>query len=311
MGRTNRPQLPRFPVDTRSKMTSVIVTGGTYGIGKGISLGLSRRGYGVVAFGVSNRQPGSLAENATESLQTEARDLGLPLDVLEADVSKAADVQRVIEFTIHRYGRICGLVNNAAIGPLGNILDTPEELWDRIIDVNLKGIYLSCKYALPSLIGHGGGSIVNIGSGAGWGKPNMLAYAASKGGVFALSASLAYDHFRDHVRVNVVVPGGGGIVTGMSLGRVGGDLEKLSRGTSGTVAGRSAEPADVEAAVAFLLSDEAAAISGTVIDVGCFSHQGGPISPKSTVLFALSESEKSAAESRQGDIQDASSRSKG
>ncbi len=290
-------------------MKSVIVTGGTYGIGKGISLGLSRRGYGVIAFGVSVRQPGSLAENATESLQAEARALGLSLDVLEADVSEAADVQRVVQFALHRYGRIDGLVNNAAIGPLGNILDTPEELWDRIIDVNLKGMYLSCKFVLPGMIRHGGGSIVNIGSGAGWGKPNMLAYAASKGGVFALSASLAYDHFRDHIRVNTVVPGGGGIATGMSLGRVGGDLEKLSRGTSGTVAGRSAEPADVEAAVAFLLSDEAAAISGTVIDVGCFSHQGGPIPSKSTVLSARGESETNSSQSGQGDVQGASSRS--
>jgi NAD(P)-dependent dehydrogenase (short-subunit alcohol dehydrogenase family) len=309
LGRTNRLQPRPFPADPRSKMKSVIVTGGTYGIGKGISLGLSRRGYGVVAFGVEVRQPGSLAENVTESLRSEARELGLTMDVLEADVSKAADVQRVIEFTLHRYGFIYGLVNNAAIGPLGNILETPEDLWDRIIDVNLKGMYLACKAVLPNMIRHGGGSIVNLGSGAGWGKPNMLAYAASKGGVFALGASLAYDHFRDHVRVNTVVPGGGGIVTGMSLGRVGGDLEKLSRGGSGTVAGRSAEPADVEAAVAFLLSDEAAAISGTVIDVGCFSHQGGPIPSNKTVLSVLGESETNEPESGQKNAQGVSSRS--
>jgi NAD(P)-dependent dehydrogenase (short-subunit alcohol dehydrogenase family) len=289
-------------------MKSVIVTGGTYGIGKGISLGLSRRGYGVVAFGVSARQPGSLAENATENLQSEARELGLKLDVLEADVSKAADVERVVESTLQKYGEINALVNNAAVGPLGSILETPEELWDRILDVNLKGMFLCCKAVLPDMIRHGGGSIVNIGSSAGWGKPRMLAYAASKGGVFALSASLAYDHFRDQIRVNTVVPGGGGIVTGMSLGRVGGDLERLRRGTSGTVAGRSAEPADVEAAVAFLLSDEAAAISGTVIDVGCFSHQGGPIPSKNTIQSVSGESETSASRSAQRDTQGASPR---
>jgi NAD(P)-dependent dehydrogenase (short-subunit alcohol dehydrogenase family) len=292
-------------------MKSIIVTGGTYGIGKGISLGLGRRGYGIVAFGVNLRQPGSLAENATESLQSEASELGLSLDVLEADVSKAADVQRVTEFAVQKYGRIDGLVNNAAIGPLGNILNTPEDLWDRIVDVNLKGMFLTCQAVLPNMIRQGGGSIVNIGSGAGWGKPNMLAYAASKGGVFAFSASLAYDHFRDHVRVNVVVPGGGGIMTGMSLGRVGGDLEKLSRGTSGTVAGRSAEPGDVEAAVAFLLSDGAAAISGTVIDVGCFSRQGGPIPSKTTVPSARSESGTSASQSGLPDVGGASARTKG
>ncbi len=253
-------------------MKAIIVTGGTYGIGKGISVGLSRRGYGVVAFGVSGTLPGSLSEHATENLQSEARGLGLPLDALEADVSSAAEVQRVVEFTLRKYGRVDALVNNAAIGPLGNVLDTPEDVWDRVIDVNLKGMFLSCKAVVPHMIRQGGGAVVNIGSGAGWGKPNMLAYAASKGGVFALSSSLAYDHFRDRIRVNVVVPGGGGILTGMSIERVGGDVQKLGRGASGTVAGRSAEPADVEAAVAFFLSDEAAAISGTVIDVGCFSR---------------------------------------
>lgn len=292
-------------------MQVVIVTGGTYGIGRGISIGLSRRGHRVVSFGLDTRQPGSLAENGIVDLQSEARDLGLQLDVLEADVSRAADVSRVVELTLQKYGRVDALVNNAAIGPLGTILETSEELWDHIIDVNLKGMYLCCRAVLPHMIRQGGGSIVNIGSGAGWGKPNMLAYAASKGGVFALSAALAYDHFSDHIRVNTVVPGGGGIMTGMSLERVGGDLQRLSRGASGTVAGRSATPADVESAVAFLLSDEAAGISGAVLDVGCFSHQGGPIPSKTAVQSARGESEAGTAERRGSDVPEASSRSKG
>lgn len=270
-------------------MQVVIVSGGTYGIGKGISLGLSRRGHQVVAFGLDTPQPGSLAENGSEPLRREARGLGVDLDVLEADVSRAADVGRVVEFTLSKYGRVDALVNNAAIGPLGTILETSEELWDRIIGVNLKGTFLCCKAVLPHMIRQGGGSIVNIGSGAGWGKPNMLAYAASKGGVFALGAALAYDHFHDRIRVNTVVPGGGGIATGMSLGRVGGDLQQLGRGASGTAAGRSANPADIEAAVAFLLSDEAAAISGAILDVGCFSHQGGPIPRKIATQFPRGE----------------------
>lgn len=260
-------------------MRSVIVTGGTYGIGQAISIGLGRRGYRVVAFGLDARQPGSLAENGSEPLRSEARRLGLELDVLEADVSRMADVVRVVEFTVGKYGRVDALVNNAAIGPPGTILETSEELWDRILDVNLKGTFLCCKAVVPHMIRQGGGTIIQIGSGAGWGKPNMLAYAASKGGVFALSAALAYDHFHDRIRVNTVVPGGGGMATGMSLGRAGGDLQALGRGASGTAAGRCATPADVERAVAFLLSEEAAAISGAVLDVGCFSHQGGPIPP--------------------------------
>jgi NAD(P)-dependent dehydrogenase (short-subunit alcohol dehydrogenase family) len=128
---------------------------------------------------------------------------------------------------------------------------------------------------IPHLIQAGGGSIVNIGSGAGWGKPNMAAYAASKGGIFALSAAMAYDHMHQRIRVNTVVPGGGGIVSGMSVGRVGGDPARLAGGV--TAAGRAATGEDVANAVAFLLSEEAATISGTVLDVGCLAGQGGPL----------------------------------
>jgi NAD(P)-dependent dehydrogenase (short-subunit alcohol dehydrogenase family) len=83
------------------------------------------------------------------------------------------------------------------------------------------------------------------------------------------------------VRVNVAIPGGGGIVSGMSVGRVGGDVEAFrNRPAPGTAAGRPANGRDLANAVAFLLSDDAAAISGTVIDVGCFAHQGGPVPPR-------------------------------
>jgi NAD(P)-dependent dehydrogenase (short-subunit alcohol dehydrogenase family) len=108
----------------------------------------------------------------------------------------------------------------------------------------------------------------------------MFAYSASKGGIFAFSAALAYDFLHDKIRVNTVVPGGGGIVTGMSLGRVGGDIEKVRGKGPGTAAGRSATGEDLANVVAFLLSKEAEALSGTVVDVGCFAHQGGPVPPR-------------------------------
>src|SRR5712691_519363 len=253
-----------------------IITGGTFGIGAAISMGLARRGWRVVAFGLDAPQLLSVARDGSRALQVELRAQGLEADVIEADVSKAADVQRVMDHAIGCYARIDALVNNAAIGPLGGVLQTPEDVWDRVIEVNLKGAYLCCKAALPHMIARGGGAIVNVGSGAGWGKPNMAAYSASKGGLLALSMALAYDHFQDHIRVNMVIPGGGGIVTGMSVGRLGGDPTRLAaREVAGTVAGRSATPQDIANAVAFLLSDEAAVISGTVLDVGCFAHQGG------------------------------------
>lgn len=258
-----------------------IVTGGTFGLGQEISLELARRGHRVVAFGLSQPQVSSTARGF-DALAQAARTAGLAarLEILEADVSDAEQVQSVVKRAIERFGRIDGLVNNAAIGPLGSVLDTDEALFERILSVNVKGVFLASRSVLPHMVRQGGGAIVNIGSGAGWGKANMAAYAASKGAIFALSTAMAYDHFHDRVRVNVAIPGGGGIISGMSLGRFGGDAAVFkSRPSPGTVAGRAATGADLANAVAFLLSEDAAAISGTVIDVGCFAHQGGPIPP--------------------------------
>lgn len=257
-------------------LSVIIVTGGTFGIGRAISKTLATRGHRVVAFGLDARQPMSYAENGSSLLREDAAELGVEIDVLEADVALAPDVARVVDFTLDRHGRVDGLVNNAAIGPLGTILETPEELWDRVIDVNLKGTFLCCKAVLPAMIAQGGGSIVNIGSGSGWGKPGMFAYAASKGGIFALGAALAYDHFHDRIRVNTVVPRGG-VFTGIALGRVGGDASRFNPAVGLTAAGRPVTPEDIARTVAFLFTPDAEVLSGAIIDVGSFAHQGGPL----------------------------------
>jgi NAD(P)-dependent dehydrogenase (short-subunit alcohol dehydrogenase family) len=259
-----------------------IVTGGTFGLGLDIALELARRGHRVMAFGLAQPQVSSTAQGL-DGLRGAADRAGLAerIEVMEADVSVAADVNRVVARTIERFGRVDGLVNNAAIGPLGTVLDTDEALFERVLAVNVKGIYLASRAVLPHLIAQGGGAIVNIGSGAGYGKPDMAVYAASKGAVLALTTAMAYDHFHQHVRVNLAIPGGGGIVSGMSVGRFGGDAEVFrQRKAAGTAAGRPATGRDLANAVAFLLSDDAATVSGTVIDVGCFAHQGGPVPPR-------------------------------
>lgn len=250
----------------------VIVTGGNYGIGRGITVTLAERGYAVVAFGLDERQTGSQAQNGTEGTRQELEARGLNADLLVANLRNDADVRDVVRFTLEKYGRIDGLVNNAAIRPTGNILETSEEDWDAVIDVNLKGIFRCTRAVLPRMIQQGGGAIVNVGSASGWGRPDLFAYCASKGGVFGLSMALAYDHLHDHVRVNVVVPGGG-TVTGMTEGLP----TLLERAGSKTVAGRNTTVRDVANGVAFLLSDEAENISGTILTVGGFLNQGGPI----------------------------------
>lgn len=251
-----------------------IVTGGTYGIGRAITLTLARRSYQVVAFGLDEPQIGSIAANGTAGTRAELDAEGLTADLLQADVSVADDVQRVVDFTVGKHGHIDALVNNAAIHPHGTILETSEELWDRVIAVNLKGMFLCTKAVLPYMIEKGGGGIVNIGSGSGWGKPNLLAYCASKGGVFGFTGALGYDHLHDHIRLNVVVPGG--TLTGMTEGRA-----FMERSARQTVAGRTTLPQDIANAVAYLLSDEAEMVSGAILTVGCFTGQGGPIPDRS------------------------------
>lgn len=251
-----------------------IVTGGTFGLGRAISLTLAKRGWAVVAFGLESKQVSSEAENSIPDMRREVEELGLDVTLLEADVSSEEGIAQVVSVTIEKYGRINALINNAAIGPLGTVLDTTPDLWDRILEVNLKGPYLASRAVIPHMIDQGGGRIVNVGSGAGWGKPNMAAYASSKGGLVAFSSALALDHFKDHIRVNTVIPGGGGIVAGMSLGRVSGDVNKLQENAVGTAAGRVTTGEDLGNAIVFLLSEDADVISGAVLDVGCFFHQG-------------------------------------
>lgn len=242
----------------------VVVSGGTYGIGRGITLRLAAD-YRVIAFGVDDPQIGSRAKQGCSATLTELEKLQLTADVVEADVSRAEDVERVVAVAIEQYGRIDGLVNNAAMRPTGTVLDTSEEVWQRTIDVNLTGVFLTTKAVLPHMIRNRGGSIINIGSGAGWGRPNLAAYAASKGGVFGLSAALAHDHLADHIRVNVLVPGGA-VVSGMTEG----NDERLYQAAQRAVAGRNVTPQDIAGGVAFLLSDDAAQITGAVLEVGGF-----------------------------------------
>jgi NAD(P)-dependent dehydrogenase (short-subunit alcohol dehydrogenase family) len=252
----------------------VIVTGGTFGIGRAISLKLARDGHRVIAFGLEARQPSSVAEHGAATLQTEAAALGLHIDALEADVSSAAGVQRVVDFALATYGEIGGLVNNAAIGPLGTILTTSADVFRQVVNVNLKGAYLASKAVLPHMIERRHGVIANVGSGGGWGKPNMLAYSASKGGMFSLAAALAYDHADDGIRVNTVVPRPA-TLTGMSLGRIGGDMSRYRPALAAV--GRIGTADDCANVVAFLFTAGAAGLNGAILDAGSLPRQGGPV----------------------------------
>ena len=238
-----------------------IVTGGTHGIGRAITATLAARGYAVVAVGNDPAQ----AEGTQELL----RERGLQADTREADVATNADVEGVVRFTLEKYGRVDALCNNAGIYTRGTVLTVTEEGWDRTMAVNLKGMFLFARAVIPHMIAAGGGAIVNTASVSSYGNRNLVAYCAAKAGVLGLTRALAMDHVQDHIRVNALVPGF--ILSGMTADS---PPERLAAMAEGNVAGRVGQPQDVANLVAFLVSDEAATISGAFYEVGTAPYRG-------------------------------------
>ena len=192
----------------------------------------------------------------------------------KADVSNAAEVEAFVKRCMEIYGRIDILHNNVGIGVLGGPVELSEEDWDRVHAVNLKGIFLTCKYVLPHMEAQGGGAIVNISSlasirdnGTGY-----IAYSTSKAGVNQLTQSVAMQYAKKNIRVNCIVPGY--MDTPMTHSLVefyGGDLEKMREIRRSRVPlGRLGEGWDTAYAALFLASDEAKFITGTqlIVDGG-------------------------------------------
>ncbi|MDP2948888.1 MAG: glucose 1-dehydrogenase [Chloroflexota bacterium] len=246
----------------RLKDKVALVTGSGSGIGKATALLFGREGAKVMSVDID-------AETA-QATARQIADAGGHADSLQADVSVAADVERMVQTTVERFGRLDVLVNNAGIIFLLPITQVPEEMWDRLIDVNLKGVYLGLKYGIPQMIKQGGGAIVNTASIAGLrGFATYDTYCASKGGVVQLTKATAVEFAKMNVRVNCVCPGI--IDTGM-LDR-GLAEQGLNKAAFVQVAGeahpmgRIGRPEEVAAAVLFLASDEASFVTGVALPV--------------------------------------------
>jgi NAD(P)-dependent dehydrogenase (short-subunit alcohol dehydrogenase family) len=236
-----------------------LVTGGGSGIGRASAIAFARKGAQVVVSDVDR-------DGGEETAQL-IKDLGCESTFVPADVSDGEHVARLIATTLDRYGRLDCAHNNGGIeGPLASVVDLAEEDWNRVIDINLKGVWWCLKHEIPAML-IAGGSIVNTASVSGLkGFPPLLpAYVASKFGVVGLTAVTARYYAQQKIRVNAVCPGA--INTPM-LDRIGEGAQRLGVAmVAENPSGRLGTPEEVAAAVVWLCSDAASFITGQTLTI--------------------------------------------
>ncbi len=237
----------------------VIVTGGGTGIGKVYSQRLAEAGARVVL--------ADIAGEAAEAVALGIREAGGEAIAIRTDVIDPVAVQAMVDQTIAKWGRVDGLINNASLMSVlerGDWFKIDPDEWDRVMAVNLKGIFLCCRAVYPHMKAQGGGRIVNISSSRIWaGNPNRLHYTTSKAGVIGLTRALAREVGDDKIGVNAITPGFTESETQMASSSAnyvaGRDLSRSFK--------RPQYPDDLVGAVMFLLSDASAFITGQTINV--------------------------------------------
>ncbi|ATB43894.1 3-oxoacyl-ACP reductase [Cystobacter fuscus] len=243
-----------------------LVTGGSSGIGLATARELGRAG-AKVALVSRGKERGEAAERAL-------REEGLEAFYVPADMGRSEDIRRMVGTVVEKWGRLDVAVNNAALGDmmLVPLTELPEEEFDRIVGVDLKGVWLCMKYEIPEMLRAGGGAIVNVSSINGLtGSPMGSAYTAAKHGMHGLSKTAAMEFARQGIRVNVVCPGA------HRTPMLEGVMEKLSPGDPRKAEeqyylaripmGRLGAPEECGRAITWLLSEEASYVNGCVMTV--------------------------------------------
>jgi 3-oxoacyl-[acyl-carrier protein] reductase len=251
---------------------TALVTGASRGIGKEIAFELARNGYRVAVNYYND--PASLVDATVAEIRG-ARG-GVETDVLpiEADIRSSSQVATMFERVIGAFGRLDLLVNNAGIQTWKPLLDVTEEEWDLVMDTNLKGCFLCTQQAARHMKDHGGGSIVNLGSGCNkLAFPSLVAYTASKGGIEMFTKEAAVELGRYGIRVNCIAPGS--IESERTRAE---DADYAGTWSKLTPLGRVGTAADVAPTVVFLASPGASFISGQTIwiDGGLFTKAQWP-----------------------------------
>ncbi|HEX3108093.1 MAG TPA: glucose 1-dehydrogenase [Thermoanaerobaculia bacterium] len=227
-----------------------LITGGGSGIGKASCIAFAREGAKVVVVDLKK-----------ETAEATAKEVGGV--AFAADVSKASDAEGMVKFAEKTYGRLDIIFNNAGVffDDDGSVTETSEETWDRVININLKGVFLGCKYAIPALLRAGGGSIINTASFVaivGAAVP-QIAYTASKGGVLSMTREIAVEFARKNIRANSLCPGP---VETPLLQELLADPARRQRRLVHIPPGRFARAEEMANAALFLASDESSYVNG-------------------------------------------------
>ncbi len=235
---------------------NVIITGATSGIGLSATKLFLERGWKVVMVASS--------EDRGETLVKEFNQQGFQhVYFCRCNVSKSAEVKNLFDFAMEKLGKIHSIVNNAGVWSSGELHQTEEDVWDWIIDVNIKSIYLTAKYFIPHMIENGGGTIVNTASVSGLlGDYNMAAYNAAKGGVVNLVRAMALDYGKYNIRVNSVCPSA--CATPLFMAN---PPEVVDQFNQQNPLKRICTPEEVAKSIYFLASDESSSCNGVNLPV--------------------------------------------
>jgi NAD(P)-dependent dehydrogenase (short-subunit alcohol dehydrogenase family) len=247
---------------TRSLQGKVaLITGGASGIGRATATLFAREGATVAIADLNETEGRTALQEICES--------GGKASFEKADVTRAVDCKRVVDRTLREFGGIHILFNNAGIIRRASVTDLNEEDWDRVMDVNVKSIFLMSRLVIPVMARAGGGSIINTASGWGLsGGPKAAVYCASKGAVVLLTKAMAVDHGPQNIRVNCICPGDTDTAMLRSEAQqLGEPTERFLAEAARRPLGRLGAPEEIAQAALYLASDASSFVSGAALVV--------------------------------------------
>jgi NAD(P)-dependent dehydrogenase (short-subunit alcohol dehydrogenase family) len=244
----------------RLQAKSCVVTGAAFGIGRATAARFAEEGARLVVTDIQ--------ETPLLALADELRSAGADVEAVVGDVSVPDDARRMVQTAVERHGRIDVLVANAGIIPLGDILESTVEVWEQVMAVDGRGMWLTCKYAVEAMLQTGGGSIVCLSSISGMeGQKRQSTYGPAKFVATGITKHLAIEWADRGIRVNAVAPGTIRTERVQRLPEEPGGVEYLQAIEKMHPMGRIGEPSEVAAAILFLASDDASFVTGAVLPV--------------------------------------------